>query len=385
MEFHDGGVGRNGRWCFTVPDKIKGGENPIERPTTVRTDRSWLLPEVVIDGGGNYVFLKAVAGGATTTPVRKISFQKGFTQLFGGDSNLLRSDDDNTVHLHLNEHTGAVFRSSDMFKHGLFSARIKLPSDYTAGIVVAFYTSNGDVFEKTHDELDLEFLGNIKGKPWRFQTNFYGNGSTSRGREERCTLWFDPSKDYHRYIILCRDGQTGFKKEPEPGSNRKWVAGDFPSKPMALYATIWDASTWATNGGKYKVYILATNMIRDDVGYALPCQSKLGCLVLPCLALPNHYQISRANLDINSSCRALPTATRSGKLSPRCLAGPSGVKPVFSPINKRFNFTSWTHHLLAPKPLLSILSHSPSTQRTCSLDSPHPWPFLAGFRVPCLH
>lgn len=31
------------------------------------------------------------------------------------------------------------------------------------------------------------------------------------------------------------------------------MGGDFPSKPMALYATIWDASNWATNGGKYKV------------------------------------------------------------------------------------------------------------------------------------
>lgn len=31
------------------------------------------------------------------------------------------------------------------------------------------------------------------------------------------------------------------------------MGGDFPSKPMTLYATIWDGSTWATNGGKYKV------------------------------------------------------------------------------------------------------------------------------------
>ena len=28
---------------------------------------------------------------------------------------------------------------------------------------------------------------------------------------------------------------------------------DFPSKPMSIYSTIWDASNWATNGGKYKV------------------------------------------------------------------------------------------------------------------------------------
>jgi Glycosyl hydrolases family 16 len=36
---------------------------------------------------------------------------------------------------------GSGFISSDMYQHGLFSALIKLPSDYTAGVVVAFYVS----------------------------------------------------------------------------------------------------------------------------------------------------------------------------------------------------------------------------------------------------
>lgn len=31
------------------------------------------------------------------------------------------------------------------------------------------------------------------------------------------------------------------------------MGGEYPSKPMSLYATIWDASTWATSGGKYQV------------------------------------------------------------------------------------------------------------------------------------
>ncbi|KAI3498462.1 hypothetical protein L1887_34237 [Cichorium endivia] len=202
------------------------------------------------------LLLHPFAGGATTTSPQIVSFEKGFTQLFGGDSNLLRSDDDNTVHLHLNQYTGAGFRSSDMYNHGIFSAKIKLPSDYTAGIVVAFYTSNGDVFEKTHDELDFEFLGNIKGKPWRFQTNLYGNGSTSRGREERYTLWFDPSKAYHRYTIFWTSSKIIFYIDDVPIREilrNDEMGSDFPSKPMALYATIWDASNWATNGGKYKV------------------------------------------------------------------------------------------------------------------------------------
>ncbi|XP_076949205.1 putative xyloglucan endotransglucosylase/hydrolase protein 30 [Bidens hawaiensis] len=202
------------------------------------------------------LLLLLLAGGATAALPRIVSFQNGFTQLFGGDNNLLRSDDDNTVHLHLDQYTGAGFRSSDMYNHGLFSARIKLPSDYTAGIVVAFYTSNGDVFENTHDELDFEFLGNIKGKPWRFQTNLYGNGSTSRGREERYTLWFDPSKAYHRYTILWTASKIIFYIDEVPIREilrSDEMGADFPSKPMALYATIWDASNWATNGGKYKV------------------------------------------------------------------------------------------------------------------------------------
>lgn len=31
------------------------------------------------------------------------------------------------------------------------------------------------------------------------------------------------------------------------------MGGDFPSKPMSLYGTIWDASSWATSGGRNKV------------------------------------------------------------------------------------------------------------------------------------
>ncbi|KAK2991838.1 hypothetical protein RJ640_025744 [Escallonia rubra] len=148
------------------------------------------------------------------------------------------------------------FRSSDLYNHGLFSAKIKLPSDYTAGVVVAFYASNGDIFEKTHDELDFEFLGNIRGKKWRFQTNMYGNGSTSRGREERYTLWFDPSKEFHRYSILWTTKKIIFYIDEVPIREivrNDAMAADYPSKPMSLYATIWDASNWATSGGKYKV------------------------------------------------------------------------------------------------------------------------------------
>ncbi|KAK8665036.1 hypothetical protein V6N13_005212 [Hibiscus sabdariffa] len=116
--------------------------------------------------------------------------------------------------------------------------------------------SNGDIFEKNHDEIDFEFLGNIRGRDWRIQTNIYGNGSTSFGREERYNLWFDPTDDFHQYSILWTDSRITFYVDNIPIREFKRtvaMGGGFPSKPMSLYATIWDGSDWATNGGKYRV------------------------------------------------------------------------------------------------------------------------------------
>ncbi|KAK8965653.1 putative xyloglucan endotransglucosylase/hydrolase protein 30 [Platanthera guangdongensis] len=116
--------------------------------------------------------------------------------------------------------------------------------------------SNGDIFEKNHDELDFEFLGNVKGKEWRIQTNVYGNGSTNRGREERYQLPFDPTAEAHRYSILWTNATIIFYIDDTPIREvvkNDAMGGDYPSKPMSLYATIWDGSAWATAGGKYKV------------------------------------------------------------------------------------------------------------------------------------
>ncbi|XP_064936891.1 probable xyloglucan endotransglucosylase/hydrolase protein 28 isoform X2 [Musa acuminata AAA Group] len=184
-----------------------------------------------------------------------LSFEEGYTQLFG-DSNLMLHRNGRTVHLSLDQRTGAGFASQDLYLHGFFSASIKLPSDYAAGVVVAFYMSNGDIFEKTHDELDFEFLGNIRGREWRVQTNVYGNGSTAIGREERYGLWFDPTEDFHQYSILWSDDKILFYIDNTPIREvirTQAMGGQFPSKPMSLYATIWDGSNWATLGGRYKI------------------------------------------------------------------------------------------------------------------------------------
>ncbi|KAL8137637.1 hypothetical protein V2J09_003638 [Rumex salicifolius] len=197
--------------------------------------------------------IASATNGLQNLPI--ISFDEGYSHLFG-DGNMMLLRDGKSVHLNLDERTGSGFMSNDIYLHGFFSASIKLPADYTAGVVVAFYMSNGDMYERSHDEIDFEFLGNIRGKDWRIQTNVYGNGSTTVGREERYGLWFDPSEDFHQYSILWTEDQIIFYVDEVPIreiKRTKAMGGDFPSKPMSLYATIWDGSDWATNGGKYRV------------------------------------------------------------------------------------------------------------------------------------
>ncbi|GJM86516.1 hypothetical protein PR202_ga02382 [Eleusine coracana subsp. coracana] len=199
------------------------------------------------------VCLSAVAASAFDVP--SVAFDEGFSPLFG-DDNLVRSRDDRSVRLLLDRRSGSGFISSDYYLHGFFSASIKLPRDYTAGVVVAFYLSNGDMYEKTHDELDFEFLGSRWGAQWRVQTNVYGNGSTDHGREERYLLPFDPTLEAHRYSVLWAPTHIIFYIDDTPIREvirHPDMGGDFPSKPMAVYATIWDGSTWATDNGKYKV------------------------------------------------------------------------------------------------------------------------------------
>ncbi|RRT69578.1 hypothetical protein B296_00023794, partial [Ensete ventricosum] len=160
----------------------------------------------------------------------------------------------------------------------------------------------------THDELDLEFLGNIRGKDWRIQTNVYGNGSTSRGREERYFLPFDPTAEAHRYSILWTPDRIIFYIDDTPIREvvrSDAMAGDYPSKPMSIYATIWDGSTWATANGRYKVNYKYAPFVAELSDLVLR-----GCRVDPIQQVDSARRCAEANEDLLAAGFALMTPAK---------------------------------------------------------------------------
>ncbi|KAK4263250.1 hypothetical protein QN277_028687 [Acacia crassicarpa] len=179
----------------------------------------------------------------------------GFSKSFGA-SNIQFLSNGSMATLALDKNSGSGLVSRSRYYYGFFSAAIKLPSGLSSGVVVAFYMSNADVFPHNHDEIDIELLGHDKSNDWVIQTNIYANGSVSTGREEKFYLWFNPTEKFHHYSILWNNYHTVFLVDNIPvrefTHNSKYPS-IYPSKPMSLYATIWDGSEWATHGGKYPV------------------------------------------------------------------------------------------------------------------------------------
>ncbi|GLJ44622.1 hypothetical protein SUGI_0937870 [Cryptomeria japonica] len=146
-------------------------------------------------------------------------FSEGYANLWGGQHQNVSED-------------GSGFKSKEAYMYGFFNAAVKLQAGYTAWIITSFYLSNNQVYQGWHDEIDMEFLGTIPGEPYKLQTN-----------------------DFHSYSFLWTPSQILFLVDGIPirrFPKTESLGVIYPSKPMSVYATIWDASSWATDGGRYK-------------------------------------------------------------------------------------------------------------------------------------
>ncbi|KAJ8751322.1 hypothetical protein K2173_016506 [Erythroxylum novogranatense] len=213
-----------------------------------------------------YVLFILMAASSTTTAqnppspgyypsskVSSVSFDRGFRNLWGPQHQKLDHD---TLTIWLDSSSGSGYKSLSPYRSGYFGAAIKLQPGYTAGVITSFYLSNNEDHPGNHDEVDIEFLGTTSDKPYTLQTNVFVRGSGDRnviGREMRFHLWFDPTQDFHNYAILWEPNEIIFYVDDVPIRRypRKSDA-IFPQRPMWVYGSIWDASSWATEGGKYK-------------------------------------------------------------------------------------------------------------------------------------
>ncbi|XP_065031730.1 xyloglucan endotransglucosylase/hydrolase protein 31 isoform X2 [Musa acuminata AAA Group] len=193
--------------------------------------------------------------------------------------------------------TGA--QSIRPYRNGYFGTSIKLQSGYTAGVNTAFYLSNNEAHPGFHDEVDIEFLGTTPGKPYTLQTNVYVRGSGDGrviGREMRFHLWFDPTAAFHHYAILWNPDEIIFFVDDVPIRRyARKIEATFPDRPMWVYGSIWDASSWATENGKYKA----------DYRFQ------------PFVARFTDFKITGCSANAPSSCRPVPASPSGYGLSAR--------------------------------------------------------------------
>ncbi|KAJ4847663.1 putative xyloglucan endotransglucosylase/hydrolase protein 32 [Turnera subulata] len=185
--------------------------------------------------------------------INSIGFDQGFRNLWGSQHQRV---DQGSLTIWLDRNSGSGFKSLKPYRSGYFGAAIKLQPGYTAGVITSLYLSNNQDHPGNHDEIDIEFLGTTPGKPYTLQTNVYIRGSGDGniiGREMKFHLWFDPTQDFHNYAILWTPIEIIFLVDDVPIRRypRKSDA-TFPLRPMWVYGSIWDASSWATENGRYK-------------------------------------------------------------------------------------------------------------------------------------
>ncbi|PWA94058.1 xyloglucan endo-transglycosylase-related 8 [Artemisia annua] len=207
-----------------------------------------------------FLLIASISSNAQPSPgfypsskVTTIPFNKAYKNLWGPQHQRF---DQNSLVLWLDRYSGSGFKSLKPYRSGYFGTAMKLHPGYTAGVITSFYLSNNEDHPGYHDEVDIEFLGTTFGKPYTLQTNVYIRGSGDGkliGREEQIHLWFDPTKSFHNYAILWSTNEIIFFVDDIPIRRypRKSDA-TFPLRPMYMYGSIWDASSWATEHGKYK-------------------------------------------------------------------------------------------------------------------------------------
>ncbi|KAI3749639.1 hypothetical protein L2E82_20254 [Cichorium intybus] len=249
----------------------------------------WMIPMVMVvlfDG----FFLLSDAG-RTAGFDKNVPFDE-FYNVTWGNHHVQFLNQGREVKLSLDQSSGAGFASKSYYGSGYFQMKIKLPAKDSAGVVTAYYLFlNTTIHDKImHDELDFEFLGNRPGKPITLSTNVFAHGIG--GREQKFTLWFDPTADFHNYKLLWNHHHIVFFVDETPirvfkNNINKGVG--YPNNTMQLIVSLWDGSSWATDGGQTKANWANGPVETQFQGFKIDgCLSPLKSLNKDCFA-PSYW------------------------------------------------------------------------------------------------
>ncbi|RWW59194.1 hypothetical protein BHE74_00033887 [Ensete ventricosum] len=229
------------------------------------------------------LFYLCFANAATTVveSLPTLSFEKGYTQLFG-DGNLMLLRDGKRVHLSLDERTGPP-PSAPPFKKKKISPLFLIGnvSDHaqvrdsplktsTSMASSALPLSSLPITPLASSPMSMEMgalllegrrdvtSGSTQPKISITTPSFgaktesceFCKNKKNLAKHCFCSLLIDP------ILVLSSTLLSRFYVDDTPIREivrTEFAGGVFPAKPMSLYATIWDGSNWATSGGRYKV------------------------------------------------------------------------------------------------------------------------------------
>ncbi|RWW30842.1 hypothetical protein GW17_00004549 [Ensete ventricosum] len=179
------------------------------------------------------LFYLCFANAATTVveSLPTLSFEEGYTQLFG-DGNLMLLRDGKRVHLSLDERTGPPPSAPPPMSMEMGALLLEGRRDVTSGSTQPKISITTPSFGAKTES--CEFCKNKK----------------KLAKHCFCSLLIDP------ILVLSSTLLSRFYVDDTPIREivrTEFAGGVFPAKPMSLYATIWDGSNWATSGGRYKV------------------------------------------------------------------------------------------------------------------------------------